>query len=109
MIPFKAERLAAGADPIKTYEYLAMGLPVVTTGVFSPPGAERLVKRAADSEEFLALVERGAREKESGREERIAFAGRCTWRARTLQILKALDGDQNEKVKLQAALFGGPG
>ena len=29
MIPFKPDRLAAGADPVKTYEYLAMGLPVV--------------------------------------------------------------------------------
>jgi polysaccharide pyruvyl transferase CsaB len=106
IIPFKAERLAAGADPIKTYEYLAMGLPVVTTGVFPPPGAEHLVRRAADSEEFLTLIEEGARAKERGREERIEFAGRCTWETRTLQILRELGSPLNEKVKLQAALFG---
>ena len=68
IIPFKDERLAAGADPIKTYEYLAMGLPVVTTGVFPPPGAEHLVRRAADIGEFLALIEQGARARtEAGR------------------------------------------
>jgi polysaccharide pyruvyl transferase CsaB len=106
IIPFKAERLAAGADPIKTYEYLAMGLPVVTTGVFPPPGAEHLVRRAADIGEFLALIEQGARAKERDRGERIEFAGRCTWRTRTLQILRELEGPLNERVKLQAALFG---
>ncbi len=106
VIPFKDERLAAGADPIKTYEYLAMGLPVVTTGVFPPPGAEHLVRRAADIGEFLALVEQGARAKDRGREERVEFAGRCTWRSRTLQILRELEGPLNERVKLQAALFG---
>ncbi len=106
IVPFKAERLAAGADPIKTYEYLAMGLPVVTTGVFPPPGAEHLVRRAADSAEFLTLVEEAARTKDRGREERVAFAGRCTWEMRTLQILRELEGPLNERVKLQSALFG---
>lgn len=106
IIPFKAERLAAGADPIKTYEYLAMGLPVVTTGVFPPAGAEHLVRRAADPEEFLTLIEQGARTKERGRGERVEFAGRCTWQTRTLQILRELEGPLNERVKLQAALFG---
>jgi polysaccharide pyruvyl transferase CsaB len=106
IVPFRAERLAAGADPIKTYEYLAMGLPVVTTGVFPPPGAEHLVKRAADSGEFLTLIEQGAWAKERGRGERIAFAGNCTWKTRTLRILRELEGPLNERVKLQAALFG---
>ena len=45
-IPFKPDRLAAGADPIKTYEYLAMGLPVVATGVYPPAGGEAFVTRA---------------------------------------------------------------
>ena len=106
VVPFKAERLAAGADPIKTYEYLAMGLPVVTTGVFPPAGAENLVQRAAGLAEFLSLVEEAARTEERGREERVAFAAGCTWEARALQILRELEGSRNEKVALQEALFG---
>ena len=108
VVPFKAERLAAGADPIKTYEYLAMGLPVVTTGAFPPAGAEPLVKRAADLAEFLSLVEEAARTKERGRAERVAFAAGCTWEARALQILRELESPRNEKVALQEALFGDP-
>ena len=106
VVPFRAERLAAGADPIKTYEYLAMGLPVVTTGVFPPPGAEHLVRRAADLGEFLTFIEEGARAKERGREERVEFSGNCTWKTRTSRILQELEGPLNEKVELQSALFG---
>lgn len=107
VVPFKAERLAAGADPIKTYEYLAMGLPVVTTGAFPPAGAEHLVKRAADLAEFLALVEEAARTQERGRAARVAFAAGCTWEARALRILRELESPQGESVALQQALLGG--
>jgi len=99
VVPFKAERLAAGADPIKTYEYLAMGLPVVTTGVF---------KRAEGLAEFLTLVEEAARTKERGRAERVAFAAGCTWEARALRILRELEGPRNERVALQEAVLGDP-
>lgn len=108
VVPFKAERLAAGADPIKTYEYLAMGLPVVTTGAFPPPGAEHLVKRAADLAEFLALVEEAARSGEQGRPERVAFAAGCAWEARVRCILRELESPRNERVALQQALLEGP-
>lgn len=33
LIPFKQEALAAAVDPIKIYEYIYMGLPVVVTGI----------------------------------------------------------------------------
>lgn len=106
VVPFRAERLAAGADPIKSYEYLAMGLPVVATGVFPPAGAERLVRRAEGLADFLALVGEAARTREEGREERIAFARRSTWEARVLRILDALQSTRNERVALAEALLG---
>lgn len=108
VVPFKAERLAAGADPIKTYEYLAMGLPVVTTGVFPPAGAGHLVRRAADLAEFLALVEQAAGTKASSREERVGFASGCTWEARALRILSEMESPRNERVALREALLRSP-
>ena len=33
MIPFRASRLTAAVDPIKIYEYIALGLPTVVTGM----------------------------------------------------------------------------
>lgn len=33
MIPFKTNKLTEGVNPLKIYEYLAMGLPVVSTDI----------------------------------------------------------------------------
>jgi polysaccharide pyruvyl transferase CsaB len=91
VVPFKAERLAAGADPIKTYEYLALGLPVVTTGVGAPAGAEELVARADSLEGFLGAIEAAAPTRASGEGARVAFARGCTWDRRVDALLSAVD------------------
>jgi polysaccharide pyruvyl transferase CsaB len=103
LIPFKPDRLAAGADPIKTYEYLAMGLPVVVTGVYPPPGGEAFVARAEGVEDLLRAIER-----EAGRgseEERRAFAASCTWDHRLEAILGAVDAGR-QRVAEKRALLG---
>jgi glycosyltransferase involved in cell wall biosynthesis len=100
MIPFKPERLALGADPIKTYEYLALGLPVVATGVRAPPGAEDLVDRAEGVDAFLAALQRGAATRASGAEKRRAYAAANTWSARVDALLASLQqGRQGVGVK----------
>jgi hypothetical protein len=107
MVPFKPDPLAAGADPIKTYEYLALGLPVVVTGVYPPIGAERLVRRAEGAEEFLAQLAAAAAER-GGAEARRAYAAENTWERRVDALLGALRrGDQG--VGFKRALFGADG
>lgn len=90
IVPFKAETLAAGADPIKTYEYLAMGLPVVVTGVFPPAGAEPFVARVEGLEAFLAAIEAAARRPAAEAAARRAWAAAHTWDARLDSLLGAL-------------------
>jgi glycosyltransferase involved in cell wall biosynthesis len=94
IVPFRPERLAAGADPIKTYEYLALGLPVVVTAVAPPAGAERLVARVEGVEGFLAGIAEAARRRhaEGGDEERRAYAATCTWERRVDAVLAAVTG-----------------
>jgi len=105
VIPFKPDRLAAGADPIKTYEYLAMGLPVVCTGVHPPPGGEELVARAEGVEEFLVALEQAAALPPEAAEARREFAGRSTWAHRVEEMLDSIArGDQ--RVAEKRALFG---
>ncbi|HSG39736.1 MAG TPA: glycosyltransferase, partial [Thermoanaerobaculia bacterium] len=103
VIPFKPDRLAAGADPIKTYEYLAMGLPVVATGVYPPSGGEAFVARAEGVEQFLAELARAAASE--GTEARRAFAATCTWGARLESMLAALTRGE-QRVAEKRALFG---
>lgn len=52
IIPFKAGRLSDGVDPIKVYEYLALGLPVVSFEMAQVKGYP-YVFRAAGVEEFV--------------------------------------------------------
>jgi glycosyltransferase involved in cell wall biosynthesis len=105
LIPFKPDRLAAGADPIKAYEYLAMGLPVVTTGVYPPPGGEAFVTRAEGVEELLAAVERAAA---AGGPEaaaaRRAFAAGCTWDHR-IEVMLGSIAAARQRVAEKRALF----
>jgi polysaccharide pyruvyl transferase CsaB len=110
VIPFKPDRLAVGADPIKTYEYLAMGLPVVVTGVHPPAGAEDLVDRAEGVEDFLRAVERAAaRRAPEEIEARRAFAAGCTWDARLESLLAALATDHQRVGEKRALLSLPPG
>lgn len=83
LIPFKRNDVTFHADPIKAYEYLAAGLPIVATDL---PALRRLshVVHLADSPEgFLAEIDAAlARGREWDREERRAEAARHSWDAR---------------------------
>ncbi|MEA2604217.1 MAG: hypothetical protein QOF89_5209 [Acidobacteriota bacterium] len=106
VIPFKPDRLAVGADPIKTYEYLAMGLPVVATGVHPPAGGEAFVARAEGVESFVREIEKAAVRR--GPEEiaaRRAFAASCTWDHRIGEMLDSL-GAGRQRVAEKRWLFG---
>jgi polysaccharide pyruvyl transferase CsaB len=103
-IPFKPDRLAAGADPIKTYEYLAMGLPVVATGVYPPAGGEAFVTRAEGVEEFLRAIEAAAQGGEEEAEARRAFAASCTWEHRLESLLASIEQGR-QRVAEKRALF----
>jgi polysaccharide pyruvyl transferase CsaB len=106
VIPFKPDRLAAGADPIKTYEYLAMGLPVVVTGVPPPVGGEAFVERTEGIEGFLLAIERAAAQgTPEAKEARRAFAATCTWDHRLDALLAALAAGR-QRVAEKRALFG---
>lgn len=105
IIPFKPEKLAAGADPIKSYEYMAMGLPVVMTGVYPPVGTERLLRRVEGPYAFEEAIRAEAAEKERLADVRIEFAKRSTWAKRLETLLGSIEeGDQ--RIAEKRALFG---
>jgi glycosyltransferase involved in cell wall biosynthesis len=95
IVPFLPGSLSEGADVIKIYEYLAMGLPVVVTGVYPPEGASDYVLRAGDNSEFHAMVKTAAANAAIGVDERTAFGRSRTWGSRLTALLEAIDqGDQ---------------
>jgi glycosyltransferase involved in cell wall biosynthesis len=108
VIPFKPSPLAASADPVKLYEYLAMGLPVLVTGVTPPPGTEGLVVRVEGADSFIAETIRLARQGEDEARRRMEFAAGCLWEKRLDDLLGLLAG-QGQRIALQAALFESEG
>ena len=94
IVPFKPSTLSKGADPIKVYEYLTLGLPVVTTEIphlKDYPG----VFVAASEEEFELLIEEAAT-KTFDKPAVSAFIKQSTWHQRGLDLIEAgRQGTQN--------------
>jgi len=95
LLPRRATELTAHMDPIKVYEYLSLGKPVVASPM---PQLERyadLVYQASDGTEFEASIERALGEgadpaAKTKRRARMAVAQANTWDERVQEILDAL-------------------
>lgn len=89
LIPFKVDRMVEGVSPLKVFEYLAMGRPVVASAmpeVVGLPG----VSVASTAEEFVALVALAER-RAGDPEATAAFAAANSWSAR-VEVVETLLG-----------------
>jgi len=92
IIPFKINDITRNTSPVKLFEYMAAGKPVVTTDL---PECRRYepVAVAGNAEEFVEML-RQAREKadDMKRVERLrSCAQEHTWQARLQGVLEALE------------------
>lgn len=94
LIPFRINELTRATDPIKLYEYLGAGVPIVATPM--PEVVARteagLVATAPDVDGTIAAIRAIAstRRDPAALERRFAVARENTWEARFEQILEAL-------------------
>jgi glycosyltransferase involved in cell wall biosynthesis len=90
-IPFKLNGLTEDTNPIKVYEYLAAGVPVVSTDL---PEVATLphVRRVKDAPSFVAACEAASSERSDPGliAERIEVADANSWEARAQVAWKAL-------------------
>ena len=84
LVPFRVDRLTRNANPLKVREYLAAGLPVVSTPI---PEVERLqgCLIGRDGAEFLERVEQALADP-GARAERAASVRSEAWEARVEEI-----------------------
>lgn len=90
--PYVLDGVAEHCSPLKLYEYIATGKPVVSVDM---PEAHRfadLIHIARDADEFVRLVEQAVRSPDSRTAERMAEAQRHTWRGRFEDVSTALRG-----------------
>ena len=70
LIPFKQDPVTYHADPIKAYEYLAAGVPIVATDLPALRRLEHVVRLADSPESFLSQIEAAVREGRAARNAR---------------------------------------
>ena len=93
LIPYSLNELTASIFPMKVYEYLAAGLPVVATPLPSLRGVEGIAT-AADAESTAArLEELLAADTPEARAERSRLASGHSWDARVDEIATVLNGN----------------
>jgi glycosyltransferase involved in cell wall biosynthesis len=93
IIPFRRLPLTEATNPVKVYEMLATGRPVVAVGLpeLVPIARKGLIRLAATAEQFAAAIESALREDDAASgEARRAFARRNTWSSRHRAIADAI-------------------
>ncbi len=88
LIPFRNDAVSHAADPIKLYEYLALGKPVVASLVFGGDDAPILV--GEDVPRFCACIRKALAGEGPTAGECRAYARQHTWQARVAQIMETL-------------------
>ncbi len=96
LIPFAPGPVAECADPLKLYEYLAVGKPVVATHDFGHPDAPIRVARDADAFERALRQALAEADDPARTEERKAFASVHTWDARVDALLAAVATEKTD-------------
>jgi GT2 family glycosyltransferase/glycosyltransferase involved in cell wall biosynthesis len=83
IIPFLVNDITAATDPVKFYEYISAGRPVVSTWMPELDPYRDHLYLARDRDEFLANLDAAVTEDDSARrEQRIAVARENDWQAR---------------------------
>lgn len=91
---FRAGMLSKDVSPLKFYEYLATGKPIVSTK--EPLQVEDfadVVYIAKDTQEFLLMCKEAAQEHDEEKvNKRVAYGAQCSWDQRVLQMEDTLYG-----------------
>lgn len=92
LIPFKLTPLIKSSHPIKIYEYLAAGKPVVTTRIPDLLPMKDLCYIAEDKVGFLESLDKSLKENDTElNKKRINFASKNTWQDRFQAIYSHLE------------------
>lgn len=90
-VPFKINELTLGVNPVKLYEYLAAGLPVVSADLPEVRPFAPLVAVARTPEEFAGAVKEALAGDSPGKvSERLEVAARHSWQERALAAAEAV-------------------
>lgn len=92
LIPFRLTPIIQSTNPVKFYEYLSAGKPVVSVPMPELMPYPELVYPARTGQEMVVQIERALQENSPERiQERINWARQQTWQARYLTLTRAIE------------------
>jgi glycosyltransferase involved in cell wall biosynthesis len=92
LIPFRDEPVTYHADPIKAYEYLAAGLPVVSTDLPALRRLAHVARLARTPRQFLVELDSAIGEgRDAHAAERRAEAAKHSWDARFADVARLIE------------------
>lgn len=98
LMPFLVNKLTNTMNFLKMYEYLAAGLPVVSTGVREVRTLGDVIRIAKDYNEFIEAIEDELRtNSEEKIQRRVEIARKNTWEQRAMQISELINCQLNSK------------
>ena len=93
ILPFRKEPLTRYVNPVKLYEYLASGRPVVSTDFTDFGGASGLIGRASGPLAFAAALEAAMKDKDKeAAQKRMEYASRYDWKLLSSRVAEILIG-----------------
>jgi glycosyltransferase involved in cell wall biosynthesis len=108
LIPYLDTEWARHGSPLKLWDYLYAGPPVVGSGYSILRDYEPdFVRFASDTEGFIEAVERSLEDPPESRQRRRDFAARATWDARSndLEALVAKEIERQDRSRVRVAVF----
>lgn len=90
LIPYRANQYNAASFPLKFWEFMASGKPVVVSGVPELKEYQPLIAYATNADQFIRMCEVALREGEARRTGRIALAKQHGWEQRVERLLELL-------------------
>ncbi len=92
LIPFRASSMTEAVNPIKMWEYMATGMPIVTTNLPEARRYEDYVFIAATDDEFIYHVGQAiAEDAPHKRSQRMTLAYENSWRIRASTIISIIE------------------
>jgi glycosyltransferase involved in cell wall biosynthesis len=90
IIPYRQNAYTAGVFPMKIFEYLGAGVPVVSTPLPSLVGEVNHVAFASDASGFVTAIDQALSSGAHHEEDRRAYASRFSWTRRTDQAVELI-------------------
>lgn len=92
IIPHKIDSFTESMNPLKLYEYLASGKPVVTTGVAGAASISEYVYISKNESDFVKLLGTLIKEQDAITPNRIveSIPDECTWELRTNEMVDCI-------------------